>query len=281
MVQGFKKEGVFHPITKYKGVSRHSRVRYSNDSGSTLELNQKVKDFARKIQQRRDEHKREREQEFEQFQSFRRRFEGKLVDSYQRALKQQITDPRKLEQFIRREIPDLPNDKKTNEFVVETLRDFKQKLNALESSKKGKPEEVQKALQDQFDLSVKHSTAIYKSIQLEEDKKAKKYQEEEVEKYRREVEKLEKEFKQKEEAEKAKQKAKDEAKKTEQDPNASQEQKQKAKQNAEEAEKKADKESKDAEDFADKVADELKKDTEEVSDKDFNFGFPQEIVAGI
>lgn len=268
----------FHPIQKYKRVSRQSRVRYANDSGSTLEINQKVKDFARKIQQRREEHKKHREEGFEEFQAFRRRFEGRLVDSYQRATKQQITDARKLEQFIRREIPDLPKDKKTNEFVIKTLREFKQKLNALEESKKDQPNEVKKALQEQFDLSVKHSTEIYKSIQTEEDKKAKKFQDDEVEKYRKEVEKLEKQNKEKAEAlKKAEEKAK-EARKTAQDTSASDEEKRKAKQEAEQAEKKAEQETKQADDFAQDVFDELRKEQEKISDKEFDFGFPEEII---
>ena len=270
------KDDKFHPITQYGGVSKNNRVRYSNNIGSQQLLQESVKLFARKTKEKYNEYKAKQDAKFEKDLEMRRKFEGRLISAYMLARKQQISSPRDLEKFIRQQIPDLPKGKETDEFVVRTLRDFKNRIENLEKSQKGKPKEEQKALEDEFKDSIRESQASFKKIQAEQDKKfvddQKKYREE----INKKLEKLEKEAQEKEDAVKQMKKDFEELQKKKKE-GASKEEQQNAQHKADESAKKAEKESKDETTFASDVAEELKKDEAKI-EFDFSESFPSGIV---
>ena len=235
------KDDQFHPITQYRGVSKNNRVRYSNNIGSQQILQEGIKSFARKTKEKYDQYRAEQDAKYEKDLEMRRKFEGKLITAYMLARKQQISNPRDLEKFIRQQIPDLPKGKETNEFVIRTLRDFKNRIENLEKSQKGKPKEEQKALEDEFKDSIRESQASFKKIQAEQDKKfvddQKKYREE----INKKLEKLEKEAQEKEDAVKQMKKDFEELQKKKKE-GASKEEQQNAQHKADESAKKAEKE---------------------------------------
>lgn len=278
MVSGFKDEkGRFHPIQKYKRSSRRPRVRYSNDSASTEKLNQEVKNFSTKIRDRYNQYKANQLEEFNREIALRRKFQGRLITAYRQARAQQIKDPRKMEKFIRQQIPDLPHDKSINKFVVSVIKDFQQSEKELEKQKKGKSEDEKKALQDDFDNSLKESEAIFKNIQGDQDEKFAKETKKQEEAFKKKIEKLEKQAKEQEEKARQAEKDAEEARRTAQS-DASQEEKKEATMDAQESREEAKEEAQQTQDFAQDVFEELKKEEQKINSADFNFGFPQEII---
>lgn len=279
MVTGFKRDGVFHPITQYRGVSRNSRVRYANGIGSSQQLNEEAKSFAKKIKQRYEQHKAQQQDDFNRELSLRRKYESRLISAYRLAKRQQINDPKKLERFIRSQIPDLPNDKTMNKFVVNVLRDFKKSEEELARKKKGKSEAEQKALEEDFTASLKASDLIFQKLQKDQETKFAEDQKAFNEKIAKQNEKLKKEVEQAEEARKNAVKKAEDARKTAQNPNATEEEKKKTQEEAGKAEQSAKKEEKESVNFAQDVYDELRKEAEKVSkETEVEVGFPEGII---
>lgn len=301
MVTGFKdSSGKFHPINQQKGVSRKSRVRYSNGAGSAQEIDAEVRNFGTKIRDRYNKFKAEQQEEFKRETAIRRKYGGKLITAYRLAQKQQVKDGRDLEKFIRRQIPDLPKDKSTNRFVVNLLREFKKSVKNLEKKKKGKSEDEIKALQSDFEDSLVETQALFDNQQKDQEAQFERDEVKRKSDLKKKIEKQNKEAKEareaedervkkereaeqaKEDAKKAEQEAKqaseDEKKRAEADAKQAEENAKRAEQEAKQAEQEAQKEEKQAENFSTKVFDELKMEEDKLSQPDFDFGFPEEIV---
>lgn len=273
MVTGFKKDGVFHPITKGRGVSKNSRVRYANDTGSSQEINQGVKAFARKVKQRHDQFKANQKENFNRELETRRKFEGKLIEAFRQGRAQGVNNSRKMEKFIRQAIPDLPDDKQTNKFVVRVLKDFIDREKELERRKKGKSDIDKEELQEEFEKSLKDSRALFETLQAKQDTEFAK----ETAKIIKEKEKESKKFEQeRDDAIKKQKEAEEKARNTAKDPNATTEEKNKAEQQAQQTEKEAEKTEEKQQDFAQEVLDELQKVETSVQSEDV--GFPSEII---
>ena len=164
----------------------------------------------------------------------------------------------------------------------------------LDQEKEFKKEEDKR--DGEFKQKIKKQNEEAKQAREAEDEKIKK--EKEAEKAEQEKKKAEADAKQAEEsAKKAEQEAKqasdeeekkkaeaqakqaeDDAKRAEQESKQAQEDAKKAEQEAKQAEQEAQKEEKQAENFSQDVFDELKMEEKKISQPDFDFGFPEEIV---
>ncbi|MCP6727129.1 MAG: hypothetical protein KJI69_03835 [Patescibacteria group bacterium] len=277
MVKGFKdRDGKFHPISQSKGV-RKSRVRYANDSGLSEILSQGAKDFARLNRDRYNDWKSTQNQKFQEDLDLRRKFRVALIRSFRLARAQEITRPKELEKFIRQNIPDLPQGKKTNRFVEKVLGEFIREEKRFKEKIKGKSEAEQKQLNDAFEMALTESEAVFKKIEAERDDKFAQQEKQDHKKWLNKIEKLQNEAKQHKEAEKQHQKDIDELNKR-MNQGAPKEDVKESKAKAEQSEKKADTEQKQETTFAQDVFDEMAKDQEKSENKDFKFGFPSEIV---
>lgn len=279
MVKGFKdKDNVFHPIGQYRGgKKRATSHRYANDIGLSTLVERSISDFAIKRKNQFKEFKRNQQIEFEKEIEMRRRFSGKLIIAFRLARDQGITNPRQLEKFIRSQIPELPTGRKTNKFVEKVLREFVKQEKEFTKKISGKSEAEQRLLKQAFDNSIKESETRFANIQKDIDKKFKEQGEREQKEFDEKLKRIKKEEKEKLDAEKNAKKAEDELKKKVQI-NAPEFEIEEAEKKVEKTEKVAEKETKDETTFASEVITELEKEKKEMSESDFDFGFPTEIV---
>ena len=278
MVTGFKDDkNKFHPITQYAGGKRKSQsYRYANDSGLSTMLEQSVKDFARNRKNQFQRYREEQNRKFQEEIDMRRRFSGRLIQSFRLAQKQGITNPKQLEKFIRGQIPDLPHGRSTNKFVEKVLKEFVKQEKQFEKNISGKSEAEQKLLRQAFDQSIVDSEKRFEQIQKDLDKKFDEQRKKEEQEFKKKQEKLKKEEQDRVKAQKEAKQAEEELKKKKQS-DASQEEIAKAEQKVEQTEKIAEKEAKQEQDFAMEVLEELEKEKQKMS-QEFEVGFPTEII---
>jgi len=276
MVKGFKdRDGKFHPVQNYHRKS--SRVRFANDSGLSEILSKGVKDFATLNRDRYNSWKEVQNEKFQEDLQLRRKFRVPLIKAYKLARDQEITRPKELEKFIRQNIPDLPQGKKTNRFVEKVLGEFIREERRFKQKISGKSEAEQKKLTDAFEMALTESQAVFNKIESQRDEKFAQQEKNDHAKWLKKIERLENDAKKHNDAEKQHNKDMDELKKR-MDKGAPKEDVNQAKEKAEQSEKKAETEQKQETTFAQDVFDEMAKDQEKSENKEFEFGFPSEIV---
>ena len=171
MAVGFKRNNKFIPTgQKMVSKSRKSRTRYANGAGMDQILEQSIRDFASKRKQAYNNYKANQDAKFEKEIALRRKFQSRLIRAYRLAIAQNIKSGRDLEKFIRAQIPELPKENDTKNFVVTILKDFKKQEEQLAKAKKGKGKDEQKALQKVFDDALEKSETEFITQQTEQDR---------------------------------------------------------------------------------------------------------------